>query len=527
MILHFSRLKIISILCVCAISVVLSLPTLLPAPAREHLPEFLRDVRVNLGLDLQGGSHLLLKVDFEAFQKEFMSNLVDDIRTKLRAEKVGYKGLASRDGKVVFSLRDPQGLDIEKIIHQVDRDLDVVEQGGEYSVSLSETALKLRKQQVLEQSIQIVDRRVNETGTREPIIQRQGDDRILVQVPGLQDPEHLKGLLGRTAKLTFHLLDHSVSPSDIAAGVVPPGTKLVAGDDSEKDAQGKPQMYPVLSRVMVAGDALVEAHATFDQTDNLPVVAFRFNQAGASKFATVTSENVGKPFAVVLDNKVITAPVIRSPILGGSGIISGNFTAESANDLALLLRAGALPAPLQVIEERTVGPSLGSDSVASGTKACLIGVGFVMAFMIINYGLFGFFANVALVVNGLLIFALMAMFKATLTMPGIAGIVLTLGMAVDTNVLIYERLREEIRAGKSPFPAVESAFKMAFGTIIDSHITTFSAAILLFIFGTGTVKGFAVTLSVGIAASLFTAVLVTRLMIVTWLKRTRPKAIPI
>lgn len=530
MLLHFSRLKIISILSVCAVSMVLSLPTLLPPPAREHLPAFLRDIRVNLGLDLQGGSHLLLKVDFDAFQRETMNNMVDDIRAKLRAEKVGYKGLAARAGKVVFTLRDPQGLDIEKIIRTVDRDLDVVEQGGEYSVGFSDTSLKLRRQQVLEQSIQIVNRRVDETGTREPIVQRQGDDRILLQVPGLQNPEHLKDLLGRTAKLTFHLLDESVSPSDLAAGIVPPGTKLIPEDDGDKTKQqpgAKPRSYPVFDRAILSGDSLVEAHATFDQTNNDPVVAFRFNQSGSAKFAAVTSENVGKPFAVVLDNKVITAPVIRSPILGGSGIISGTFTTESANDLALLLRAGALPAPLQVIEERTVGPSLGTDSVAAGTKACFIGVALVMVFMIINYGLFGLFANLALVVNGLLIFALMALFSATLTMPGIAGIVLTLGMAVDTNVLIYERLREEIRSGKSPYAAVEHAFKMAFGTIIDSHITTFSAAILLFIFGTGTIKGFAVTLSVGIAASLFTAVLVTRLMIVIWLKRTRPKTIPI
>ncbi len=527
MLLHFSRLKIISILTVCVVSLILSLPTLLPEKARGVLPGFMHDVRVNLGLDLQGGSHLLLKVDFDTFQKEYMNNLVDDIRTKLRAERVGYKGLAARDGKVVFSLRDPQGLDIQKIIRTVDRELDVTEQGGEYTIGLSETAQKLRKQQILEQSIQIVDRRVNETGTREPIIQRQGEDRILLQVPGLQDPEHLKNLLGRTAKLTFHLMDESVSQTDIDAGVVPPSARLVSGDTADVGPDGKPRMYAVQAHVMLAGDSLVDAHATFDQMNNQPVVAFRFNQAGAAKFGTITSENVGKPFAVVLDNKVITAPVIRSPILGGSGIISGSFTTQGANDLALLLRAGALPAPLQVIEERTVGPSLGSDSIAAGTKACLVGIAFVMIFMIINYGLFGVFANLALIVNGLLIFAAMALFKATLTMPGIAGIVLTLGMAVDTNVLIYERIREEIRAGKSPFAAIETGFKMAFGTIIDSHITTFSAALLLFIFGTGTVKGFAVTLSIGIAASLFTAVLVTRLMIVTWLKRVRPKAIPI
>ncbi len=527
MLLHFSRLKIFSILAACVASLILSLPTFLPASFRALFPAALQEVRVNLGLDLQGGSHLLLKVDFDAFQKDYMQALIDDVRTTLRAEKVGYRGLMAREDRVVFSLYNPKGIDIPALLRTIDRELEVTEQGGEYAVFLSETARKLRRQQLLEQSIEIVNRRVNETGTREPIIQRQGDDRILLQVPGLQHPEHLKELLGRTAKLTFHLLNEATVAADLAAGVAPPGTRLISGDARDADPGKKPIIYPVLEKVMLSGDALVDAHATFDATTNEPVVAFRFNPSGAAKFASVTTENVGKPFAVVLDDVVITAPIIRSPILGGNGIISGRFTAQSANDLAILLRAGALPAPLQVIEERTVGPSLGSDSIAAGTKACLVGLALVMAFMILNYGLFGLFANAALLVNGLLIFAAMALFRATLTMPGIAGIVLTLGMAVDTNVLIYERIREEIRNGKSPFAAVEAGFKMAFGTIIDSHITTFSAAMLLFIFGTGTVKGFAVTLSIGIAASLFTAVLVTRLMIVTWLTRTRPKAIPI
>lgn len=527
MLLYFSRLKITMVLGVCLVATLFALPTFMPEAMRKHLPTFLQESVVNLGLDLQGGSHLLLEVDFDAYLKEQMTNLVDDIRNTLRNQKIGYRSLALQDGRVAFSLRDLDGTDIAAIIHEIDRDLEVENTGADYKVYFSERALTIRKQQILAQSLEIVNRRVNETGTREPIIQRQGEDRILLQVPGLTNPEHLKQLLGRTAKLTFHLLDDSVTPEDIAAGIVPPGTRLIQGDIQRGQEQQGADRYPVIAKVMLSGDMLVDASATFDQMNNEPVVAFRFNSAGAAKFGEITTANVGKPFAVVLDNRVITAPVIRTPILGGSGIISGNFTTQSANDLALLLRAGALPAPLNVIEERTVGPSLGNDSIDAGAKACITGVLLVMAFMFINYSLFGLFADIALLVNGILIFALMALFQATLTLPGIAGIVLTLGMAVDTNVLIYERMREERRSGKSVMASVESGFKMAFGTIIDSHLTTFTAALLLYIFGTGTVKGFAVTLSVGIAASLFTAVLFTRLMIVTWLKRTKPKALPI
>jgi protein-export membrane protein SecD len=501
-------------------------PTFLNEAQRKHLPEFLQHNVVNLGLDLQGGSHLLLEVDFDAYLKDQTASLMDDVRNKLRSEKIGYRSLSVVDSKVAFTLRDLDGTDITKLMHEIDPELEVDAKGADYKVYLGERALALHKQQILSQSLEIVNRRVNETGTREPIIQRQGDNRILLQVPGLSNPEHLKQLLGRTAKLTFHLLDDSVSESDLAAGIVPPGTRIIEGDANPEEGRAA-HRYPVFSKVILSGDMLVDAGATFDQMNNEPVVSFRFNSVGAAKFGEITAANIGKPFAVVLDNRVITAPVIRSAILGGSGIISGSFTTQSANDLALLLRAGALPAPLNVIEERTVGPSLGSDSIAAGAKACIVGVLLVMLFMFLNYSLFGLFANVALVVNGVLIFALMALFQATLTLPGIAGIVLTLGMAVDTNVLIYERMREERRNGKSVMASVESGFKMAFGTIIDSHLTTFTAALLLYIFGTGTVKGFAVTLSVGIAASLFTAVLFTRLMIVTWLRRTKPKTLPI
>lgn len=524
--LHFPAWKITLIVGSCLLFVLLAIPSLLTEQTRAALPDWLPKKTINLGLDLQGGSQLLLQVDFNAYLSEQMTNLADEIRTKFRAEKIGYRGLSVSEGKVVFTLREDTTANIEKVLNDISRDLDVEEQGGQYAVAFSERWQRTSRQQVIGQSLEIVNRRVNETGTREPIIQRQGEDRILLQVPGLQDPEHLKNLLGRTAKMTFHLVDMSVAPQDAEHGIVPPGTRLVAADKSDR-YEGSPSRYALYARVEVSGDMLVDAHTTYDQQTGEPVVAFRFNTAGARKFGEITAANVGKPFAIVLDNKVITAPVIRSPILGGSGIISGNFTTASANDLALLLRAGALPAPLKVIEERSVGPSLGADSIAAGTKACIIGIALVVLFMVIFYGLFGFFANVAMLVNAFMTMAILALFEATLTLPGIAGIVLTVGMAVDANVLIYERMREEIKNGKSPYAAVENGFRLAFGTIFDSHVTTFVAALILYNFGTGSVKGFAVTLAIGIICSLFTAVLVTRLMVVTWLKKKRPKLLPI
>jgi preprotein translocase subunit SecD len=527
--LYFPRWKIILITFACLLAVLLAIPTFIPEASRNALPKWMPKRAVNLGLDLQGGSHLLLEVDFDAFLREQMQNLADDVRAALRNEKVGYRSLALANGKLQFTLREdaPPAADVEAKLRALDADLEITREGGNFTLGYNEAWHTLSKQRVLEQSVQIVERRVNETGTKEPIVQRQGTDRVLVQVPGLANPEHLKNLLGRTAKMTFHMVDEAASPQDIESGIAPAGTRILPADASDKQGDGRPYKYAIQSRVMLSGDLLVDAHASFDQQTGEPVVAFRFNNAGARKFADITSENVGKPFAIVLDNKVITAPVIRSPIIGGSGIISGSFTAESANDLALLLRAGALPAPLKVIEERSVGPSLGADSIRSGTIASVVGIALVISFMVIFYGLFGMFANIAMLVNAFMTIALLAMFQATLTLPGIAGIVLTVGMAVDANVLIYERIREEIRNGKSPFAAVEDGFRIAFGTIFDSHVTTLLASLILFEFGTGAVKGFAVTLGIGIVCSLFTAVLVTRLMVAMWLRRTKPKTLSI
>ena len=525
--LHFPRWKILLITGSCLLFIFLAIPSFLSEQTRNNLPSWMPRHAVNLGLDLQGGSQLLLEIDFDSYVREQLTNAVDEIRTKFREQKIGYRGLAVSDDVIKFSLREKTDIDIAKALREVNPDLTIIKQeGDEYALGFSDKWRKVSRSQIIEQSLEIVGRRVNETGTKEPIIQRQGDNRILLQVPGLSDPEHLKNLLGRTAKMTFHMVDSSVGERDIESGLVPPGTRVIASDERSSKGDRLPRKYAVQSHVELSGDMLVDAHTTYDNQSGEPVVSFRFNTTGARKFGEITSANVGKLFAIVLDNKVITAPVIRSAILGGSGIISGSFTAESANDLSLLLRAGALPAPLKIIEERSVGPSLGADSISAGTKASVIGIGLVVVFMIVFYGLFGLFADFAMIINAFMTIALLSLFEATLTLPGIAGIVLTVGMAVDANVLIYERMREEMRNGKSLYTAIEDGFRLAFGTIFDSHVTTLVAALILYQFGTGTVKGFAVTLAVGIVCSLYTAVLVTRLMVVTWLRKTKPKTLP-
>ena len=351
---------------------------------------------------------------------------------------------------------------------------------------LTEEAVEGRRLAAVNQSIEIIRRRIDETGVREPTIQRQGEDRILVQLPGVDDPERIKRLLGRTAKLTFHLLDENVTSEDRRSGRVPLGSQRLPGD--EVDEEGEEISYIVRKRVMVSGDSLVDAATTRDQTGQW-AVSFRFDLTGARKFGDVTTENVGKPFAIVLDGRVISAPVIREPIVGGNGQITGNFTVEEANDLSLLLRAGALPAPMKILEERTVGPDLGADSIEAGKIACIIGLAAVIVFMVLYYGLFGLVADLALILNLIIMLGVLSLLQATLTLPGIAGIVLTIGMAVDANVLIFERIREEAKAGRAPFSAMEAGYRRAFTTIIDSNLTTLIAAIILFIIGTGPGEG--------------------------------------
>ena len=383
----------------------------------------------------------------------------------------------------------------------------------------SDAALIERVRQAVDQSIQIIERRVNELGLVEPTIQREGADRILVQVPGLQDPSRLKAILGKTAKLDFRMVDELMTPEQAAELHPPQDWEILDGEGGQK--------YLIEKRVLVSGADLVDAQPGFDQRSSEPVVNFRFNSSGGRKFAEATQQNVGKRFAIVLDNKVISAPVIREPILGGQGQISGNFTVQSANDLSILLRAGALPAPLTVIEERTVGPGLGQDSINAGEHAAYVGAALVIFFMLVTYGLFGLFANIAVAINVAMIFGLLSLLSATLTLPGIAGIVLTVGIAVDFNVLIYERIREEVRAGRTAISAIDAGFSRALATILDFNITTFIAAAVLFYIGTGPVRGFAVTLGIGILTSLFTAFTLTRLIVAYWVRMWRPRTVPI
>ena len=522
--IYIERWKVILIAAVCALGVLYALPNALPKETvtwlQTNTPYLVPSQTVNLGLDLRGGSHLLLEVATDAVIDERMQGLVDQARTELRTAKVGYTDLGLINGSVHFKLTDvADGDKAREALRAMDRDLTVADTNGEFTVHLSDAKILERKQSAMEQSIEIVRRRIDETGTREPSIQRQGENRILVQLPGVDDPERIKNLLGQTAKLSFRLVDESASAADAATGRVPPGTELL------QSAERLGRAIVVQKRIMVSGDTLVDAQPTFQNGE--PVVSFKFDSVGGRRFGEATRQNTGHLFAIVLDNKVISAPVIREPILGGSGVISGRFTTQSAQDLALLLRAGALPAPIKILEERTVGPGLGADSIKAGATASLVGLALVVVFFILAYGLFGVYAVIALLFNIALMFAILSVLQATLTLPGIAGIVLTIATALDANVLVFERIREELRLGRSPISAIDAGYSRALSAIVDANMTTLIAAVLLFIFGSGPVKGFAVTLSIGIITSIFSAIMVTRLIVVWWLRGTKPKSIPI
>ncbi|MGA7771594.1 MAG: protein translocase subunit SecD [Pseudolabrys sp.] len=533
--LYFTRWKATAIILTAFVICLFAVPNFLPEKMVQSWPKWAQR-HVVLGLDLQGGSHILLEVDTNAVRKEKLEALRDDVRRVLRDARVGYTGLVVRGNSVEVRIREGSNFDqaVDKLRELSQplggilgsstgqRNLDVTtEAGGLVRLTLTEPAIVDRIRQSVEQSIQIIERRVNELGTVEPLIQRQGVDRILVQVPGLQDPTRLKELLGKTAKLDFRMVDVSIPAEQALQGRVPPDSEILYSATAPKT----PNL--VEKRVRVSGGDLTDAQPGFDQRTNEPIVSFRFNTSGARKFAQVTQENVGRPFAIILDNQVISAPVIREPILGGSGQISGSFTVESANDLAILLRAGALPAPLTIIEERTVGPGLGQDSIAKGKLSSYVGAAMVIAFMLVTYGLFGLFANIAVAINVAMIFGILSLLNATLTLPGIAGIVLTVGIAVDSNVLIYERIREEVRGGRTPINAIDAGFSRALATILDSNITTFIAAAVLFYIGTGPVRGFAVTLGIGIITTVFTAFTLTRLIVAYWVRWRRPQRVPI
>jgi len=517
--INIPRWKVIAILIVCFLGVAYSAPNFIGSDARNwaanNLPGIFPSKSISLGLDLQGGSHILLQVEMKAVIKERAEGLVEGLRPELRSEKIRYKRLTDLDDGVVITLADAADIDKTRdIIRGIDRYLLIdVKNDTALHATFSADSIKEIQDQTISQSIEIVRRRIDETGTREPIIQRQGDDRILVQLPGIDDPQRIKDLLGKTAKLTFHLVDTSGADESARGGVMILPMANEVG-----------QSIPVERRPRLTGDMLTNAQYAPDQNGQ-PAINFAFNTIGAKRFCDLSRENVNRLFAIVLDNEVISAPRINEPICGGRGMISGNFTLKEASDLALLLRAGALPAPLSIIEERTVGPSLGADSVEAGKVASMIGMALVLFFMFMTYGRFGVYANVALMVNVSLIFALLSGLQATLTLPGIAGIVLTIGMAVDANVLIFERIKEEIKNGRSIMSAIDTGYSRAMATIIDSNLTTLIATIVLYSFGTGPIKGFAVTLAIGIVTSYFSAIMVTRLLVVLWLKKNNPKTL--
>ena len=516
--LQFESWKKLLVLFVVALGIVYALPNLLPS-GEESDSGLLPGQKINLGLDLQGGSHLLMLVDMEVVETERLNSLGETIRQEFRTEKIRFSDLKVENRSVSVSVRKADDVGAaEQIFDELGRGLITTNDSQSYQISFDEAGLIELRNQTVEQSMEIIRRRIDPDGTKEPIIQRQGKDRVLVQLPGVDDPETIKRLLGRTAKLTFQLVDTSLTGAEaITRGRVPPGSVLLPGDGENS------QSYVVEKRVMVSGEMLDGATASFDQ-NNRPSVSFTLNAAGAKKFGRVTGSNIGRPFAIVLDGKVVSAPTIQSQIFG-SGQITGQFSVAETNELALILRAGALPAPLIVLEERSIGPGLGADSVVAGKIAAAVGLVLVIIYMLLSYGLFGALADVALMVNIILILAALSALQATLTLPGIAGIVLTMGMAVDANVLVFERIREELRRGRSVMAAIDGGYQRAISTIVDSNLTTLFAALFLYLFGSGPIKGFAVTLAIGILTSLFTAVMVTRLLIVIWLERKRPRTL--
>ncbi|WP_068081628.1 protein translocase subunit SecD [Polycladidibacter stylochi] len=532
--LYFSRWKIVTIAMVVVGGLLATLPNFFSSATLKSWPDFLPQNQVVLGLDLQGGAYLLYEVDREDYKTQQYRQLVGSVRSALREKpRIGYTGLGVHGDGVQVRIRDAARIEeaqkrLQGLVNPLSggfggtpvNEFALTEKEGLLRLTFTDEGLEQRLKGVVAQSIEVIRRRVDELGTTEPSIQQQGADRILVEAPGESDPQRLKNVIGQTAQMTFHLVDDQMSSAQAKTARAPAGTMLVPDVDGQT-------VYVVEETALLGGEELQDAQASFDQRTNEPVVNFRFNTSGARTFANVTRKNTGRPFAIVLDNTVISAPVISELITGGSGQISGNFTLESANNLAVLLRAGALPAKLNVMEERSVGPGLGQDSIESGKIASLLGGLLVILFMVLAYGSFGAIANTALAVNILLLFGVLTTLQATLTLPGIAGIVLTVGMAVDANVLIFERIREEARSGRSAIGAIDAGYQRALGTILDANITTLIAAVVLFAIGSGPVKGFAVTLMVGLFTTVFSAFTVSRLLISIWVRRRRPSKLPI
>ncbi len=536
--LHFSRAKIIVILLVCLAGILTTLPNFVPKASLETWPSWMPHKQLSLGLDLKGGAHLLLEMDTKELKEKWLQSIRDDARGAMRTARI-VNTAGIRDGSVIITVDNPADQpkaleELKKLVQPIGNvilgtsgnnlTVDVGEQPNVIKITPTDQAYKERLTNAIGAAVEVIRRRIDGLGNVEANIVRQGAERILVQVPGFEDTAGLKALIGKTASLTFHDVHPTVTADEAQATRIPYGYKLVPYDRPEEGS------VLIKESPEVTGEDLVDAQPGFDQRTNEPIISFRFNQSGARKFGRYTKDNVGRPFAIVLDNgvdpatgkrdlKVLSAPVIREPILGGSGQISGSFTVQSANELAVQIRSGALPTSLTIVEERTVGASLGKDSIEAGERAAVIGTIAVAGFMLFAYGLFGLYALIAVLLNLFLIVGVMSTMGSTLTLPGIAGLVLTVGMAVDANVLIYERIREELRNGKTPISAIEAGFNRAFTTILDSNLTTLIAGLVMFWLGAGPIRGFAVTLSLGIFATVFTAFTVTRLLVSLWIAR--------
>jgi preprotein translocase subunit SecD len=531
--LALSRWKIILVVGSLIFGLLYSLPNVLPDSVLSQWPSFLPHQRLNLGLDLQGGSSLLYEVDTAALTQERLNDLSEEASQELRDAQITFQGLAAANGAVTLKINDPTQMDqasgaLAKVGGTTTSGREVLvthDATGQFRLTLTPQAQQQEARNAVAQTIEIIRRRIDLLGTKEPDIRQQGTNRITIEAPGESDPQKLKDVVGQTAKLTFQLVDVSI-PNPDANTIVPPDDLVLPYQEAAGGGGAAGRYIVVKRRIAVDGGMLTHAQQGFNQ-DGSPVVDFRLNGAGTHRFAQVTTENVGYPFAIVLDNKVISDPKINTPIIGGSGFIEGNFTIESATQLALLLNSGALPAPLKVVQENTVGADLGADAVRAGVIGLAIGAALIFGFIILAYGLFGVFAAAALIVNLLMMFGALSMTQATLTLPGIAGLILTMAVAVDANVLIYERMRDEANAGRPAMAAADHGYRRAMSSILDANVTTMISALIMFSFGAGPVKGFAWTLSIGVVTSVFSAILVTQLLIGWWFRVTRAKTLPI
>jgi len=529
--LDFPRWKVWLIGIVIAIGVLLSIPTLIAkSPLAGQWPKWLPDYTISWGLDLAGGSHLLMEADTPDLQKQRLQGMQDSVETELRHDPaIQFGDMSTAGGKLSFLVRDPTQVDatVERMRNLTkpvaltgNRDWDVqVVDSTRVVLSPTASGTADAMKQAMSVARDVVRRRIDPTGTKEITVQTEGNNRVLVEVPGVENPEALKKLIGQTARLEFKLVDLSANPADVKAGRAPPGSEVLPMADGTG-------AIAVKRRVMVSGDQISKAQQSFDENGR-PDIALTFDSAGARRFGRATQENVGKPFAIILDGKVLSYPVIEGPILGGSASINGNFTVQSANDLAVSLNSGKLPVKLNFIEERTISAELGKDSIHKGAIASVVSVIAVIIFMLVTYGRFGVYATIALIVNAFLILGIMALFNATLTLPGIAGFILTIGAAVDANVLINERIREEIRRGRRLIDAVETGYHEAFRAIFDANVTHVISASIMAYFGSGPVRGFAVVLLIGVVTSVFTAVYFTRMLVALWIRRARPRELHI